>query len=218
MTTIQKKQFTIADADLARIKQAHHAITAVFHPMRRDIYEVIFTAERINVTDIYIKIRQEQCVASRHLSWLRSSGAVTVESQGKFKYYSTDPIVTCSIVTLAQILTTDHNAKNFHEVALQKLKCFINPAKRKILDLIYIFQSIKVSDIQDQLKLNKLKMNQSACSQLLKELREANLVIADRQGREIYYSLNTDAVHIVISAVEEFLTFIEQHQNRKNHG
>jgi DNA-binding transcriptional ArsR family regulator len=44
----------------------------------------------MTVTDIYIKLRLEQSVASQHLAILRRAGVVLTERQGKFIYYSLD--------------------------------------------------------------------------------------------------------------------------------
>ena len=46
--------------------------------------------ERMTVTDIYIKLRLEQSVASQHLAILRRAGVVSTERQGKFIFYSLD--------------------------------------------------------------------------------------------------------------------------------
>ncbi len=44
----------------------------------------------ITVTDIYIKLRLEQSVASQHLAILRKAGVVQTDRQGKYIYYSLD--------------------------------------------------------------------------------------------------------------------------------
>ncbi|MFN8331157.1 MAG: metalloregulator ArsR/SmtB family transcription factor [Saprospiraceae bacterium] len=46
--------------------------------------------DKMTVTDIYIKLRLEQSVASQHLAILRRAGVVATERQGKFIYYSLD--------------------------------------------------------------------------------------------------------------------------------
>jgi DNA-binding transcriptional ArsR family regulator len=43
---------------------------------------------RLTVTEIYIKLRIEQSIASQHLSILRRSGVVISKRTGKFIYYS----------------------------------------------------------------------------------------------------------------------------------
>jgi DNA-binding transcriptional ArsR family regulator len=42
----------------------------------------------MTVTEIYVKLRLEQSVASQHLAILRSAGVVKTERNGKFIYYS----------------------------------------------------------------------------------------------------------------------------------
>jgi len=44
----------------------------------------------MTVTDIYIKLRLEQSVASQHLALLRRAGIVVTSRDGKFIYYSVD--------------------------------------------------------------------------------------------------------------------------------
>ena len=42
----------------------------------------------MTVTDIYVKLRLEQSVASQHLAILRKAGVVQTERDGKFIFYS----------------------------------------------------------------------------------------------------------------------------------
>ena len=42
----------------------------------------------MTVTEIYIKLRLEQSVASQHLAILRRADVLTTERDGKFIYYS----------------------------------------------------------------------------------------------------------------------------------
>lgn len=43
---------------------------------------------QLTVTEIYIKMRLEQSIASQHLAILRRSGVVITKRSGKFIYYS----------------------------------------------------------------------------------------------------------------------------------
>ncbi|HNA42223.1 MAG TPA: ArsR family transcriptional regulator, partial [Saprospiraceae bacterium] len=47
-------------------------------------------SDSLTVTDIYIKLRLEQSVASQHLAILRRAGVVITDRNGKFIYYSID--------------------------------------------------------------------------------------------------------------------------------
>jgi DNA-binding transcriptional ArsR family regulator len=46
--------------------------------------------DRLTVTDLYVKLRLEQSVASQHLAILRRSGVVITDRDGKFIYYKID--------------------------------------------------------------------------------------------------------------------------------
>jgi len=45
---------------------------------------------RMNVTNIYVKLRIEQSVASQHLAILRNQGLVKTQRDGKTIWYSVD--------------------------------------------------------------------------------------------------------------------------------
>lgn len=61
---------------------------ALRHPRRQNILSIISEAKRINVTDIYVKLRLEQCVVSQHLKILLDSNLVEAERDGKYIFYS----------------------------------------------------------------------------------------------------------------------------------
>lgn len=69
---------------------AASVLNALDHRLRQRMIEVIEDAGRINVTDIYIKLRLEQSVASQHLALLRKAGVCITERVGKNIYYSLD--------------------------------------------------------------------------------------------------------------------------------
>ena len=60
----------------------------------------------MTVTDIYIKLRLEQSVASQHLAILRRAGIVATDRQGKFIFYSLDKDRVGQISTLVEDLTS----------------------------------------------------------------------------------------------------------------
>lgn len=63
-------------------------IRAVNHKLRQQILKLIHQKGRITVTEIYVKLRLEQSVASQQLSILRQAGYVTTQREGKQIYYS----------------------------------------------------------------------------------------------------------------------------------
>lgn len=74
--------------DLLQLKKAALVLRAINHKLRQQILKLIHQKERITVTEIYVKLRLEQSVASQHLAILRKAGFVTTERDGKFIYYS----------------------------------------------------------------------------------------------------------------------------------
>lgn len=74
--------------DLLNIKKAALVLRAVNHKLRQQILKQIDEQGKITVTDLYVKLRLEQSVASQHLAILRKAGFVKTERDGKFIYYS----------------------------------------------------------------------------------------------------------------------------------
>lgn len=63
-------------------------LRAIGHDLRKQIIELLRQNETMNVTDIYVKLRIEQSVASQHLAILRKAGIVITKRSGKFIHYS----------------------------------------------------------------------------------------------------------------------------------
>src|SRR5690348_4118989 len=74
--------------ELGQLKKAAHVIRSVNHKLRQSIIRLLEENKRMTVTDIYVKLRLEQSVASQHLAILRRSGVVKTDREGKFIYYS----------------------------------------------------------------------------------------------------------------------------------
>jgi ArsR family transcriptional regulator, virulence genes transcriptional regulator len=74
--------------ELGQLKKAAHVIRSVNHKLRQNIIRLLEEHKRMTVTDIYVKLRLEQSVASQHLAILRRSGVVKTDRDGKFIYYS----------------------------------------------------------------------------------------------------------------------------------
>lgn len=65
-------------------------LRAVNHKLRQEMIKIIEAEGKITVTELYIKLRLEQSVASQHLALLRRAGVVITTREGKFIYYSVD--------------------------------------------------------------------------------------------------------------------------------
>ena len=74
--------------DYNKSKKAALILRAVNHKLRQQILEIINNNDKITVTEIYVKLRIEQSVASQHLAILRRAGVVSTVRDGKFIYYS----------------------------------------------------------------------------------------------------------------------------------
>ena len=89
-TVILKKGKKDIHLDYAELRKAVLVLRAVNHKLRQSIIDLLEENDKMTVTDIYIKLRLEQSVASQHLAILRRAGVVATERQGKFIYYSLD--------------------------------------------------------------------------------------------------------------------------------
>ena len=85
--TLKKGDHNI-QLDYAELRKAVLVLRAVNHKLRQRIIDLLEINDSMNVTDIYIKLRLEQSVASQHLAILRRAGIVDTERNGKFINYS----------------------------------------------------------------------------------------------------------------------------------
>lgn len=89
-TIVLKKGKLEIQLDYAELRKAVLVLRAINHKLRQRMIDLLEENEQMTVTDIYIKLRLEQSVASQHLAILRRAGVVATERQGKFIYYSLD--------------------------------------------------------------------------------------------------------------------------------
>lgn len=74
--------------DVLQLKKAALVLRAVNHKLRQQILKLVHQNGRMTVTEIYVKLRLEQSVASQHLAILRKAGFVNTLRDGKFIFYS----------------------------------------------------------------------------------------------------------------------------------
>ena len=84
-TTEKEKELQL---DVQQLKKGSLVIRALKHKLRQQILKLIHSKESITVTEIYVKLRLEQSVASQHLGILRRAGLVCTRRDGKQIYYS----------------------------------------------------------------------------------------------------------------------------------
>ena len=70
----QKENGTLLKVDLLEVKKAALVLRALNHKLRQQILKMIDESGKMTVTELYVKLRLEQSVASQHLAILREKG------------------------------------------------------------------------------------------------------------------------------------------------
>ncbi|MCX6324702.1 MAG: metalloregulator ArsR/SmtB family transcription factor [Sphingobacteriales bacterium] len=70
------------------LKKAALVLRSLNHKLRQQILALIEAEKKITVTEIYVRMRLEQSVASQHLAILRRAGIVATQRDGKFIFYT----------------------------------------------------------------------------------------------------------------------------------
>ena len=73
---------TALKIDLLHAKKAAMILRALNHKLRQQIVKLIDEHQKVTVTEIYVKLRLEQSVASQHLAILRRASFTFKESIG----------------------------------------------------------------------------------------------------------------------------------------
>ena len=81
-----------------QVKKAKMILRAFDHPLRQSIMKLLLEKNYI-VTELYVKLRIEQSVASQHLAILRRNGLVTASRRGKNIIYSASETTLSSLLT-----------------------------------------------------------------------------------------------------------------------
>lgn len=86
------------------------------------------------------------------------------------------------------------------EKASSLLRAFGHPLRIKLLAYIHKQERVNVNRIYADLKLE-----QSVTSQHLRILRDEKLVISEREGKYIHYSINYDKIENIATVLDRFL-------------
>lgn len=84
----QTKNDSAVEFDQKLLKDAVLVLRAINHDLRQEIIKLLDANGRLTVTEIYVRLRLEQSVASQHLKLLRDAGVVNDDREGKYIYYS----------------------------------------------------------------------------------------------------------------------------------
>ena len=96
----------------------------------------------------------------------------------------------------ANVKIDNDNLQNSSEI----LRALAHPLRMEILEFIDKNKSINVNKIY-----NTLKLEQSITSQHLRILRNAGIVITEREGKFIHYTVNYNKIAHVVKSINSFL-------------
>lgn len=94
------------------VKNAATTLRAINHKLRQQILKLLEENKQMMVTDIYVKLRMEQSVASQHLGVLRRSNIVTTKRVGKQIHYSLNNDHIGKVIECVNKLVLGANAGN----------------------------------------------------------------------------------------------------------
>src|ERR1022692_2274081 len=89
------------------VKDASMVLRSVNQKVRQQILKLIDENKRMKVTDIYVKLRLEQSVASQQLGILRHANIVSTERMGKMIYYSLNSARIEQVATFAKKIASE---------------------------------------------------------------------------------------------------------------
>lgn len=90
--------------DFLQVQRSSLVFRALNHKLRQEILQLLRNEEKLTVTEIYIRLKLEQSVASQHLAILRRSQFVRTLRNGKHIYYLLNPNQFQQISTINQLL------------------------------------------------------------------------------------------------------------------
>jgi DNA-binding transcriptional ArsR family regulator len=91
--------------DAQKVEFAAKKIRTITHPSRLQIVKILEENEKLNVTQIYEKLKIPQPETSHHLNLLREYGILKKIRQGKMCNYSLNKEVLNDILSIAEALS-----------------------------------------------------------------------------------------------------------------
>jgi len=77
-----------AKINYANVRKAAMILRSINHKLRQSIIKLLEERDRLTVTELYVKLRVEQSVASQHLAILRRAEFVNTTRVGKNIHYT----------------------------------------------------------------------------------------------------------------------------------
>ncbi len=185
------------------MKKAVRGISYISHPLRLRILEYLDVNGASSVSAITKALHAEQAVISQSLKKMRENNLVKTTRRGIFVYYDICEEYPASIFVCLRKLyayMTDcffflqDGVKamlpaDYTMMTANRMKLFAHYDKMRILEWLTLYGKQNVTEIVNGIGLEQLKV-----SQFLKKLRDDGFVIAEKQGRFVYYDI-TDGVH-----------------------
>ncbi|HNW98361.1 MAG TPA: metalloregulator ArsR/SmtB family transcription factor [Bacteroidales bacterium] len=75
------------EIDIKKLEDAASRLRAIAHPMRIAIIGLLEATPKLNVTEIYARLKIEQAAASHHLNILKNKGVLASKRAGKQTFY-----------------------------------------------------------------------------------------------------------------------------------
>lgn len=85
-------------------RRAAAVLRALNHKLRQQIVKLLDENKKMTVTEIYVKLRLEQSVASQHLAILRRAGIVATERDGKHIHYGVNYLRLAEVIKFVEEL------------------------------------------------------------------------------------------------------------------
>lgn len=87
IVSLQYNTNNAGNINYLEIKKAAAILRAINHKLRQSIIKLLDEKNYLTVTEIYVKLRVEQSVASQHLAILRRAEIVKTSREGKNIHY-----------------------------------------------------------------------------------------------------------------------------------
>ena len=105
MSLKKKITFDPESIKLKSVKKSLSLLKIILHEKRLDMIKIIDKEEKINVSDLYNRLKMDQSITSQHLGQLRNINGVTTTREGKCIYYSVNHEKLNEINKIATMMT-----------------------------------------------------------------------------------------------------------------
>ena len=194
------------------MQKAAKGIGYIAHPLRLRILEFLDVNGASSVSALSKGVGEEQVIVSQSLKKMRDAHLVKTQRKGIFIYYSVNEEYPASIfVCLRKLFGYMTNnfyflqdnykvilPRDYTTMAANRIKSFAHFEKMRILEFLYLNSPTSVNALAKGTGLSSLKV-----SQLLKLLKEDELVAAERKGKFVFYRLLKGVQETTIACIRK---------------